>query len=426
MAVTLCFGPVPRGTLSYKNAWKKVIDEWSVTGARLYVWEYWNNSRYKRGVFGTPAIYPRQLKEIYALDAGRVSGRVIELSNIDGAGQSLSQWTDWLYDAQNVYVAGKLMWDLNADVDKILEEYYRDFFGPAEGPIRRFHEEMEAAWIRKGWEPGKWDFRRVWGELYPPAFVDRMMGLLQEAVKLAGNQQPYSYRTRKLLAAYKVFDINSRMFRGGTRKTNPDTVTVPKVAGKPAEADWKNAAVLKDFCDAYNVYAQESKTEMRLLHDGKFLYIKAKCTLPNLISTVKWVPGHIGRRDGMLWDYESLEFFLAQGNELYQFILAPDNRLFDAHSTPTGKARSAMNWNSKKVVFSTVKGNTDWDGFLAIPLDEIVFAEKGAPGVFRFNAYRNCRYNFPNEPMTWEQSCYLPTFGGFYNTERFGTLKLAR
>ncbi len=426
VAVTLCFGPVPRGTLSYKKAWKQIIDEWSTTGARLYVWEYWNNSRYKRGVFGTPAIYPRQLKEIYAIDAGRISGRVIELSNIDGAGQSFRHWTDWLYDALNVYVAGKLMWDLNADVEKILDEYFRDFYGPAEKPIRQFHDEMEAAWVRKGWEVGKWDFRRVWRELYPPAFVDRMMGLLKEAVKLAGNQQPYSYRTRKLLAAYKTFDVNSRMFRGGNRKTNPAEVTVPKTAGKPGENEWKKALVLKDFCDAYNVYAQESKTEMRLLHDGKFLYIKAKCSVPTLASTVKWVPKHIGQRDGMLWSYESLEFFLARDKEVYQFILAPDNRLYDAHSVPGQRANTAVKWNSKRIVFNTVKGSTTWEGFLAIPLDEIKFVQKGASGVFRFNAYRNCRYNFPNEPMTWEQSCYLPTFGGFYNTERFGTLKLAK
>ena len=426
VAVTLCFGPVPRGTLAYKNAWKKLIDEWSVTGARLYVWEYWNNSRYKRGVFGTPAIFPRQLKEIYALDAGRVSGRAIELSNVDGAGQSYHHWTDWLYDAQNVYVAGRLMWDLNADVEKILDEYYRDFFGPAEKPIRQFHEEMEAAWVRKGYAPGKWDFRRVWGELYPPAFVDRMMGLLKEAVKLAGNKEPYSYRTRKLLAAYKPFDINSRMFRGGQRKTNPADVTVPKVAGKPAAADWQKALVLKDFCDAYNVYTQESKTEMRLLHDGKFLYLKAHCTIPALVSTVKWVPAHIGKRDGMLWSYESFEFFLAGNKELYQFILAPDNRLYDAFSRPNAPKNSAVKWNSQKIEFNTVKGSTSWEGFLAIPLDEIKFSNGRKDGVFKFNAYRNCRYNFPNEPMTWEQSCYLPTFGGFYNTERFGTLRLGK
>ena len=425
VAVTLCFGPVPRGTLSYKKAWKKLIDEWAPTGARLYVWEYWNNSRYKRGVFGAPAIFPRQIKEIYAMDMGRVKGRAIELSNVDGLGQSQSHWTDWLYDVQNVYAAGKLMWDPNADIDKIMNDYYRDFFGPAEKPIRQFHEEMEAAWVRKGWAAGKWDFRRVWGELYPPAFVDRMMGLLKEAVKLAGNNEPYAYRTRKLLAAYKFFDMNSRMFRGGSRKTNPADVTVPRTPGKPADGDWNKALVLKDFSDAYNVYTQESKTEMRLLHDGKFLYIKAKCTIPALVSTVKWVPPHIGKRDGMLWSYESLEFFLAQGPELYQFILAPDNRLFDAFSYP-GVRKKGPDWNAKKVTFSTVKGSTSWEGTLVIPLDEILFNKAPNKGVFKFNAYRNCRYNFPNEPMTWEQSCYLPTFGSFYNVERFGTLTLGK
>jgi hypothetical protein len=360
------------------------------------------------------------------MDMGRVSGRAIELSNVDGSGQSFHNWTDWLYDALNVYVAGRLMWDPNADVNAILDGYYRDFFGPAEKPIRQFHEEMEAAWVRKGWAPGKWDFRRVWIELYPPAFVDRMMGLLKEAVKLAGNKEPYNYRTRKLLAAYKPFDINSRMFRGGSKKTNPAEVTVPRVAGKPGDADWKKGAVLKEFCDAYNVYSQESKTEMRLLHDGKFLYIKAKCTIPALVSTVKWVPAHIGKRDGMLWSYESLEFFLAQGKEIYQFILAPDNRLYDAHSYPGARKNTPVRWNAKNVTFNTVKGSTSWEGFLAIPLDEITFGKAPNKKVFKFNAYRNCRYNFPNEPMTWEQSCYLPTFGSFYNTERFGTLKLEK
>ena len=143
-----------------------------------------------------------------------------------------------------------------------------------------------------------------------------------------------------------------------------------------------------------------------------------------LVSTVKWVPAHIGKRDGMLWSYESLEFFLARDKELYQFILAPDNRLFDAYSKPGAKI--GPKWNAQKAVFNTAKGSTSWEGYLAIPLDEIRFTAKGAEGEFRFNAYRNCRYNFPNEPMTWEQSCYLPTYGSFYNVERFGTLKLGK
>ena len=426
VAVTLCFYPVPRGTLAYKTMWKKLLDEWGSTGAKLYVWEYWNASRYGRGVYGTPAIYPRQLKEIYAIDAGRVNGRAIEMPDIDGDGKSVHGWADWIYDIQNLYAAGRLMWNPGADIDKELENYYTNFFGPAAAPVRQFHEEMELAWSRKGFLPGTWDYQRVWKELYPPAFVDRMMGLLKEAVKLAGNKEPYAYRARKLLKGYQPFDRNSRMFRGGNRKTNAFKITVPKTAAAPkSAADWKKGVVLKDFCDSYNVYKQDSETVMYLLHDNKNLYVKAECFIPKGVAGVLWAPPSTGKRDGMLWNYESLEFFLARGNESYQFILAPDSCLLDAFNVMPAK-KNAMKWNSKKVKFSTMKRGIYWEGFLTIPLDEMKFTGKGKANEFRFNAYRNCRYNMPGEPAKWEQSCYLPTYGGFHNIERFGTLILAR
>ena len=253
-----------------------------------------------------------------------------------------------------------------------------------------------------------------------------MMGLLQQAVKLAGKQEPYAYRTRKLLNGYKPFDQNSRLFRGGNRKTNAFDITVPKVAGKPTAADWKKALVLKDFCDSYNVYRQDSETFMRLLHDGKNLYIKAECHIPKGVASVTWAKPDTGKRDGALWNYESLEFFLAQGKQSYQFILAPDNCLLDAFNQEMKGAPKAMNWNSKKVQWATMRKGIYWEGSLTIPLDEMKFNSKGKTGVFRFNAYRNCRYNMPGEPEKWEQSCYLPTYGGFHNIDRFGTLKLGK
>ena len=424
VAVTLCYSPPPRATLSYKKAWKELLDEWSSTGARLYVWEYWNNTRFGRGVYGAPAVYPRQLKEIYAMDAGRVNGRAIEMCDVDSTGKSINGWADWVYDIQNLYTAGRLMWDPSTDVDAMLDNYYKDFFGPAAAPVKQFYDELEEAWVQRGWEPGNWNFDRVWRHLYPPAFVDKMLGLLQQAVKLAGNQEPYAYRTRKLLAGFKPFDQNSRMFRGGSRKTNSATVTVPRCGGTPGAADWQKALILKDFCDSYNVYTQNSKTEMRLLHDGKNLYVKALCTIPAGVAGVRWAPPSTGAKDGPLWNYESLEFFLANGKESYQFILAPDDKLFDAFNQPDSK--KAMLWNSKGVKWSTVRKGNTWEGFLTIPLEEAVFAVPGKNGTFRFNAYRNCRYYMPGEPETWEQSCYLPVYGGFHNIDRFGILKLGK
>ena len=425
VAVTLCFSPVPRGTVSYKQQWKKFLDEWSSTGARLYVWEYWNSSRYRRGIYGTPAIFPRQLKEIYAMDAGRIRGRAIELTDFDSNGKDLRSWADWIYDIQNLYAAGKLMWNPAEDIDAILKEYYTKFFGPAAAPVQQFHEEMEQAWAKHGYQIDKWDYQRVWKELYPPEFVDRMMGLLKEAVKLAGKQEPYAYRTRKLLAGYQPFERNSRMFRGGSLKTNPYSVTVPRINGTPADSDWKKALVLKDFTDTFNINKPDSETTMRLLHDGKNLYLKAECSIPAGVASVKWAPASLGKRDGIIWNYESVELFLGRGKECYQFILAPDNCMLDLF-IPQSPKDIDKKWDCKKLQWSTVRKGLFWEGRLTIPLDELKFTTKGQDNVFRFNAYRSSRFNMPGEPGKWEQCCYLPTYGGFRNLERFGTLTLEK
>lgn len=218
--VTLCFGNPPRNCESYRSRWSELLDEWEATGASLYVWEYWNNTRYGRGVYGAPAIYPRQLKEIFMLGEGRVRGRAIELCDIDSDGNSISRWADWIYDVLNVYVGMKLMWNPHADVERILDEYYNLFFGPAANDLRRFHEEMELAYLRAGWDDASsWDFQRCWSLLYPPEFVDSMMGLLRQAHESCRGQSPYAERSAKLLLGYQPFERNSKMFRGSKNKT---------------------------------------------------------------------------------------------------------------------------------------------------------------------------------------------------------------
>ena len=425
IAVTLCHSPVLRACLPYKQEWIRLLNEWSSTGAKLYVWEYWCYSRYTRGTFGAPAVFPRQMKEIYAMDVGRVRGRAIELCNKDGDGRAFRGWSDWIYDVQNLYVAGKLMWDPSADVDAILDEYYTKFFGPAAGPVRQFHEEMEKAWAENGFvSKDQWDYQQVWRKTYPPEFVDRMMGLLKEAVKLAGDREPYAWRAKKLLAGYEPFERNAQLFKGLDKETNPKDVTVPVVAGKPVDADWEKAVVLRNFVDSYNAYKQRSETVVRLLHDGKYLYVKAECHIPEGAS-INWVPEGVGKRDGVIWNYESFEFFLACGKESAQFIVAPDDCLLDLFNSPN-YGKKALKWNSEKVRWSTVRKDREWEGYLAIPLDEIKFAEAGKDGQYKFNVFRNCHYKMKGEPDKWEQSCYLPTFGSFQNIDRFGTLTLGK
>ncbi len=49
-----------------------------------------------------------------------------------------------------MYVNCKLLWDPDLDLDALLDEYYKLWFGPAEKEMRAFHEYAEEIWLRPG------------------------------------------------------------------------------------------------------------------------------------------------------------------------------------------------------------------------------------------------------------------------------------
>lgn len=433
VAVTLCYSPVPRANAEYKKAWRELIDEWRVTGAKLYVWEYWNSSRYNRGIYGAPALYPRQLKEIYLIDSSHVSGRVIELADINADGIGVQSWADWMYDSVNLYTAMKLMWDRDYDVEAELKKFHKDFYGPAAAAMEEFNNALEIAWYNGQYmvkDKNTWDWEVCWTKVYPPQFVDRMMALLRKAVKDTAGKEPYFSRAKKTLACYEPFERNSKMFRGVQSK-KASKLEVPRIAGAPVidgkidTAEWKDAVTITDFCDSYNVYQVKSKTAIKFRHDGKFLYAAVIADIPAENANITKLPAETGRRDGFLWDFESIEFFFGgKDNQSYQFILAPDNALFDAVWGNNRNLNKAAKWNCPDVKFATTFTKTRWCGEIAIPVSELKMNNPVGKNMFRSNFARNHRYIDTKKARRWEQSMWLPTFGGFHNMERYGTLIL--
>ena len=432
VAVTLCYGPLTRGGNDFKIPWRELIDEWRVTGAALYVWEYWNASRYHRGIYGAPSVFPRQLKELYLLDRNQVSGRVIELADVAATGVGVQSWADWMYDSLNLYMSMKLMWDADFDVEAELERFYPDFYGPAAKTMREFYDEMEKVWVLGCYQlKGKnvWDWEVCWTKVYPPQFVDRMMALLRKAVKETEGKEPYHARAKKTLEGYLPFESNSRMFRG-VKSVKASRIEVPRGAapvidGKVGAEEWKNAAVIDGFCDSYNVYKVKSKTTMKFRHDGKFLYAAVIAEIPKENAKIAKLPADLGRRDGYLWDYESVEFFFAgKDDQLFQFILAPDNALFDAEWRDKRNLNTALKWQCEGIKFATTCAKEMWCGEVAIPLAVLKLTAPPAQGAYTTNFARNHRYVDARGTRHWEQSMWLPTFGSFHNKDRYGTLVL--
>ena len=206
---------------------------------------------------------------------------------------------------------------------------------------------------------------------------------------------------------------------------NDPVVTVPKVQGAPAQNDWQKAPVLKNFCHPSGNGMQKAPVAFRMLHDGKFLYIKADCGMVNKGDKLVAPPAAVPARDASIWKYESLEFCLGKGNESYQFIFAPGSKLMDLAHTAAAE-KSGVSWNCKKVKLTAAVTSSGWEAALALPLDELKFNSKGQANRFWFNVHRTNYYRTAQGRSEREGGAYLPLNGSFKNIENIGTLILAK
>jgi hypothetical protein len=85
----------------------------------------------------------------------------------------------------NSYMRTRLMWDVNADADAILADFYTRFFGPAAAPMQQFIESVETMLQTTQDHIAYQPFNYDWTATYPPDKIAALGVLLDQAEKLA-------------------------------------------------------------------------------------------------------------------------------------------------------------------------------------------------------------------------------------------------
>ena len=189
VAVTLCIGSASLNLATSADArasYLKRLTDWSEKTEHIYVWDYWNNPRFDKGTYGAPTIFPHMIQDWFALESGRVKGHVLAFTKYDSERTDITghgSWADWIFDSLNAYIAMQLMWNPDRDVDPILAEFYEKFYGPAGPSIQKFYEAMETTYMAPSNKSELWDYRSVWGQVYPEAFVQKAMRHLRSCLK---------------------------------------------------------------------------------------------------------------------------------------------------------------------------------------------------------------------------------------------------
>lgn len=119
-----------------------------------------------------------------------------------GCGGLFTQYGQVWNTFLNYYVGAKLLWDADTDVDALLEEFYANFFGPAEEPMAAYYTTLiDAIGLTElhtcTCSLGGRDPRNI----FTDGLLAKLRGLLEEGKRLAAGDALVTARLRKIDAS---------------------------------------------------------------------------------------------------------------------------------------------------------------------------------------------------------------------------------
>jgi len=99
----------------------------------------------------------------------------------------------WATSTSTLYVAARLMWDVDTDVDALLAEFHEKFFGPATEPMGEYLQMIDHAFRDTDCHAGA---SYCMPQVFTTERRDRGRKLLEQAARKAADEEPFQQRVR--------------------------------------------------------------------------------------------------------------------------------------------------------------------------------------------------------------------------------------
>ncbi|HRU04257.1 MAG TPA: DUF4838 domain-containing protein [Candidatus Brocadiia bacterium] len=163
----------------------------------------------------------------------------------------------WSIDNPYLYLATRLMWNVDTGVDALLNEFYAKFYGPASQPMKTYYEAIDAAFRDTPFCSGG---AYVYFPIFTPERRAALRALLDQAARLAGGQDTlFAQRVHAVRLGFDRMELfldmiaarNDFDFVKARRKAQEfmalSDLMVAQVLEKPADAKERSWARLLDF-----------------------------------------------------------------------------------------------------------------------------------------------------------------------------------
>ena len=263
----------------------------------------------------------------------------------------------------NAWIISRLWWDVDQDVDVLLAEYYKLFYGPAADPMKAFIEYCEKEYVQLGSD----------GEL-----ASHALELFDRAKAAAPSNSVYGKRIALVNEFLTTFRSRAKQMNTPRPEGLPEYRLIDM--GKDKWRDVRDSLTMdgkldEKFWTAYNYPRplRESRTKAKPKNASRFmgrwwngsLYFGIRCDFdpeqPPIVGSMK-------NHDPAIWQGEHLEILIeTDKHSYYQIVVNPAGAIIDLDRGVTLKQGRAYEWSSQAEAAAHV-GDDYWSVEIRLPV----------------------------------------------------------
>lgn len=397
--------PVPREKdLELLKAWCRKL------GHKVWLWTY--PGKYGGAFPGIPHTTPRYAASFLKRVRPYIFGNYFECE------------ADYLiFNYLNHHIYGKIMWNLDTDVEKLLDEHVKIMYGPAAKPMKEYFDSIERNWMKIAGNAVNTPLGPVtvypsdlvvWSKIYSPAEIRRLNGLFDEAEKLAAKSPEYLERVKflrkemwqpTLKAAENYCDLSKAAEKWSV--VMPEAKTAPVIDGKLDDPAWKQTGAF--FLTPLKGTPATVKTSVRVLCDKENFYFGFSCEDPGNVKS--WNRPFDSQE---IWRDAGIEVFLSPDKNperFYQLMVNASGSFADLKK----QGVNDWSWNSGAEVKSVITPGKGW-------VTEIRLPRKSMEPALKSGMRANFTRRYVPEKGRPQSCCWGPFVRDNPDLQRFGTV----
>ena len=341
--------------------------------SRTYItWDYATNARPDQA--GRPVYFPHRIAADLKELAGVTLGEQIEIYAHSAGKEAAFGYDELAIEHLNLYVAARLYWDVNQDVDAILADFFQAYYGPAAGAMRAFVDHAEANWMHMSTDAAK---------------IGESLALLEAARKAADPGSLPGRRIAQVAAIMKPMQaLQAQLARPRDTDLSYRVLETTQTDGKPMKTKAFDGVVDPAWWGTYRIApllplkATEPGSRVggrfQVLREGSVLQFGIVCDEPDMPGGRSAATGNDDPR--LLEGDHVLLLIETPTRGRYEIAVDPAGLLYDADEADGGRGSA---WSSGAQV-AVHRGERRWSIELRLPIvGEDAFTldpEKGIAG----------------------------------------------